>query len=158
MRLEYLLWALSVLMAGAVFYRVADDRQGLPIIIFYCAIFVFLVAITSRVRRPKRAILACLLSCVLSCAICVYLNAGPELKDLEKNGNDIIECLEQYWRTHNHYPSSLSDAHCGVPWNRFAEWIYAPGKNELSFELSVGVYENDGFVLSWNGGQWKWDL
>ena len=99
-------------------------------------------------KRKSWAIIV--LAAVLSvAAFCVART--PRFDALERQGDRLVQQIEQYRATHGTYPLSFEQAGIGRPLTFFGYWYYVPVRPN-SFELWVGDYGRDRFKLHYLPG------
>lgn len=77
----------------------------------------------------------------------------PDFPKLQAKGDLLVAALDRYHTKYGAYPPTLKDAGVAASSKtRWGDWYYTPNGN--SFELTLGDYDWDGFVLSWNKTEW----
>ena len=79
-------------------------------------------------------------------------------KDLENDGQIIVNQIKQYRLDHGNYPESLKSANIINKSYRYGNWKYEILKDDNNFTLSIGNYAKDHFFLSWNNTDGYWYL
>ena len=83
--------------------------------------------------------------------------SSKQLGSLKSQVQPTIDAIENYKSTHGHYPVDLVEAEIELPEARYGGWDYRRLDNG-HFQLSVGDYRNNGFVLFWSSKNQDWYL
>lgn len=79
----------------------------------------------------------------------------PDFQKLQAQGDVLVMALDKFAEEHGTYPPALKNAGVAAySETQWGAWAYSP--NGSYFQLSLGDYDWDGFVLTWNrnGGWW----
>jgi len=85
------------------------------------------------------------------------LRAG-DVPLLKTQGASIVKDIEAFKERHSRFPSSLAELPRPPDSTRYGPWQYSVSKSGGSFELSVGDYGRNGFVLYWRTKKREWFL
>jgi hypothetical protein len=150
--------AVVVLVVAGV-YSIDDRRRvffilGGPIIT--AGVWLSARHCRGRVFGASAAVITAVLSLLCIGAI---RGLGTSRDKLETVGDGIIRALEDYRRAHGRFPDGLDDAGIRPEWNRFGGWSYDVHEGGSRWDISVGDYMDDGFVMHRSSDQadWEWD-
>ena len=80
----------------------------------------------------------------------------------ERQGTELRHVFAVFEKFHDAYPLTLDQLQLAPELTRMAcgtAWTYAPGPKGTSYELYLGDYGKNGFVLHWDtsSAKWRWD-
>ena len=117
---------------------------------------------SDRITRPRHLLSALTLlsvvgSVVVVLTVVVWVATAPPVADLRRDGDRMVEAVEQYRRVSGRYPESLEEAGVVPPECPYAPWRYVY-YDDGHYRLSVGDHDRDGFVLTYRSASGKWYL
>ena len=83
---------------------------------------------------------------------------GPTPDELKVVAQPVVEALWRYRSEHGEFPGSLETLDIDVPTTVYGPFRYQVGAQGESFQLCVGEYLRDGFVLCHDGLEWHVEL
>jgi hypothetical protein len=86
------------------------------------------------------------------------VSGGPSdtgLRDLQAQGQSLIEAVERYKAQTGRYPQTLEQAGTSAPLTWWGRWRY--GSDGNSFTLEIGDYSDYEFLMYWDGDRWMVD-
>jgi hypothetical protein len=80
----------------------------------------------------------------------------------EGQGTELRHLLAVFEKFHASYPVTLDQLGVGPELTRIpcgTTWTYTPAPNGASYQLHLGDYRKNGFVLLWSdrSSTWQWD-
>lgn len=95
-------------------------------------------------------------------AVSVLVGCGrpsdAKFASLRSQAEPAIQAIEAYKTSHGTYPSNLTQAGIRLPEAGYGGWKYSSHDDGYRFQLSVGDYEENGFVLFWSSDYQDWYL
>jgi hypothetical protein len=105
-------------------------------------------------RQPRKLLRVAMITVVAlpRAALWEFRCNGPSREHLRRLGNGMVVQIERYRSIHGRYPESLKAAGLSQPTYHYFGFEYELFKREEGkfFELSIGDYILNGFVLYWN--------
>jgi hypothetical protein len=89
------------------------------------------------------------------CTILTGCSRPPDFPALEAQGTPLVAAIEKYRDSHGVYPPTLEAAGLTPPQTRFRPWRYDL-RPDGSFQIAIGDYGRDGFVLFWTSQNKSW--
>jgi len=80
------------------------------------------------------------------------------INELRVEGDEIIEKIEEYYKSNKNYPDSLSVIGINSDKDHYSGWEYTLASDGQTFELSIGDYREYLFVMSWDSNYSEWYL
>jgi hypothetical protein len=82
---------------------------------------------------------------------------GTQKHELEKSGDRLVGALEAWRSANGRYPRDFEEGGLTTLATEFGTWKYYRGEDGQSFEIQLGDYDVDGWVLFWNTRTRSWD-
>lgn len=95
------------------------------------------------------------LALALAVGVWAWLLTAPDQETLREQGQLLVDALEEVRAVDGVYPAALEQAGLELPASRFG-WTYEAAASPPRFELSVGEYRRDGFVLRYRSDRAQW--
>ena len=83
---------------------------------------------------------------------------AAQQRELESSGDRIVAELEAWRSAHGRYPSNFEEGGIATLDTDFGTWRYLRWEDGQSFELRMGDYNVDGWVLFWNTPRRSWRM
>lgn len=154
-----LAWCGSAYLAlGVALGAVFETRHVLEFALLWLG-GLLLGLLVARGRPRWRALAILGAQAALMFAAGLYFSRGPSREELEPEGDALVAALERHRAETGLYPNTLAAAGIAPGWNDFGGWQYEAIQGGAKYNLSVGDYQKDGFVLyRWSErDEWHWD-
>lgn len=110
----------------------------------------------------KLKILLLVSSFVIITFFAFVLSSNPPsysvMNELRAQGDEIIEKIEEYYKSNKNYPDSLSVIGIDSDKDHYSGWEYTLASDGQTFELSIDDYKEYLFVMSWDSNYSEWYL
>ncbi len=105
-------------------------------------------------------VLVCLvLGRMAACVISAHPRPdAAQQRELQRVGDAIVASIEAWRSSHGTYPDSLEGAGIEAQRSTNGVWEYSVDADRNRFELRMGDYDRDGFVLFWNSTTRAWKM
>ena len=77
---------------------------------------------------------------------------------LRMSGDKIVAAIEDWSARNGRYPETLEQAGITIAPTKNGSWGYSLRTDGKSFQLSMGEYDVDGWVLYWDSREHEWGL